>query len=194
MRTQPNGTTDSPAALPWREDYWELVSKRDRGADGDFYYSVETTGVYCRPSCPSRLAKPQNVRFYKSCADAERAGFRPCKRCRPDGVSAAQEQSARVARVCHLIEEADTVPSLEQLAENVGMTPFHLHRVFKATTGLTPRGYPVAHRSQRIRSRLQSKEGTITDAIYAAGYNSNGRFYGESQAVLGMTPSSFRSG
>jgi AraC family transcriptional regulator of adaptative response/methylated-DNA-[protein]-cysteine methyltransferase len=194
MRTQPNATTKFPAALPWREDYWELVSKRDRKADGDFYYSVETTGVYCRPSCPARLAKPQNVRFYKSCADAERAGFRACKRCRPDGVSPAEEQAARVARVCQAIEESDGVPTLEQLAEDVGMTPFHLHRVFKAVTGLTPKGYAVAQRSQRVRSRLQSGEGTITEAMYAAGYNSNGRFYGESQAILGMTPSSFRSG
>ncbi len=194
MPTQSNAAKVAPDALPWRDDYWELVSKRDRKADGAFYYSVETTGVYCRPSCPSRLAKPQNVRFHKSCADAERAGFRPCKRCRPDGTSPAEEQASMVARACQAIEQSDSVPTLEHLAEQVGMTPFHLHRVFKAATGLTPKGYAAARRSQRVRSQLLSGEGTITEAMYAAGYNSNGRFYGESQAILGMTPSTFRSG
>src|SRR5438309_1960935 len=102
MRTQVNSTQAPATALPWRDDYWELISKRDGKADGKFYYSVRTTGVYCRPSCPARLAKRENVRFYKTCADAEQAGFRPCKRCRPDGISPAQQQAAKVALVCQI--------------------------------------------------------------------------------------------
>ncbi|MFL6452359.1 MAG: bifunctional DNA-binding transcriptional regulator/O6-methylguanine-DNA methyltransferase Ada [Bryobacteraceae bacterium] len=194
VRTNTTEARPSPDALGWREDYWELLSKRDRSADGKFCYSVETTGVYCRPSCPARLAKRENVRFHRSCADAEKAGFRPCKRCKPNGMSVAQEQAAKVVRLCRMLEESDTIPSLEQLAKEAAMTPFHLHRVFKAATGLTPRSYAVAQRSERVRSRLLSQGETITDAIYSSGYNSNGRFYDESGAILGMTPSKFRNG
>ena len=194
MRTQLNTEALPSATLPWREEYWQIVSKRDRTADGSFYYSVETTGVYCRPSCPGRLAKRENVRFHQSCADAERAGFRACKRCNPNGTSPSEEQARKVAGVCRIIEESTDIPTLEHLAEKVGVTPFHLHRVFKSATGVTPRSYAVALRSKRVRSRLLSGKETITEAIYAAGYNSNGRFYDQSQAILGMTPSSFRTG
>jgi AraC family transcriptional regulator of adaptative response/methylated-DNA-[protein]-cysteine methyltransferase len=140
------------------------------------------------------MAKRENVRFHRSCADAERAGFRPCKRCKPNGKSVAEEHAAKVARLCRILEESDTVPSLEELAAEAGMTPFHLHRVFKTITGLTPKNYAVAQRSQRVRSRLLSDSVTITEAIYGAGYNSSARFYEQSPAILGMTPSKFRNG
>ncbi|MFL6417084.1 MAG: bifunctional DNA-binding transcriptional regulator/O6-methylguanine-DNA methyltransferase Ada [Bryobacteraceae bacterium] len=181
-------------ALAWQEEYWELVSKRDRNADGSFYYSVKTTGVYCRPSCSARLAKRENVGFFRTCADAEQAGFRPCARCKPNGASVAEERGAKVARVCELIQASHEIPSLEQLAASVEMSPFHLHRVFRTAMGLTPKQYALAQRSQRIRSRLQSGDETITEAIYGSGYNSNGRFYHQVQTILGMTPSKFRNG
>lgn len=176
------------------EDRWEIVARRDRSADGQFYYSVETTGVYCRPSCPARLAKPENVRFHQSCEDAERAGFRPCKRCKPGQPSLPEEQTAKIGQACRMIETAETAPALSQLAESVGMTAHHFHRIFKAVTGVTPKGYAVARRSARVRDRLSSQSETITEAIYGAGYNSNGPFYEIAGQILGMTPTAYRKG
>src|SRR5438445_9146224 len=117
---------------------WAAVAGRDPRADGVFYYSVRTTGVYCRPSCAARLARRENVRFHLTCTDAERAGFRPCKRCRPNEAPLAERQTAAVAKACRLIEEADDLPRLDTLADAVGMSRFHFHRLFKAVTGLTP--------------------------------------------------------
>ena len=176
-----------------RDPRWASVVARAAAADGTFYYSVRTTGVYCRPSCPSRLARPENVRFHATREGAERAGFRPCKRCRPDQPSLLADQAARVTRVCRLIEASQVVPRLEELANQAGMSPFHFHRVFKGITGLTPRAYAAAHRGERVRAEL-GRAGTVSAAIYDAGYNSNARFYGESERVLGMTPTSYRRG
>jgi AraC family transcriptional regulator of adaptative response/methylated-DNA-[protein]-cysteine methyltransferase len=181
------------AAATESDPRWASVLARSPAADGMFLYSVRTTGVYCRPSCPARLAKPENVRFHSTREDAEHAGFRPCKRCKPDQPSLAEQHGAKVTQACRLIETAPTVPGLEELAAHVGMSPFHFHRVFKATTGLTPRAYAAAHRGQRVRKEL-GRTGTVTAAIYESGYSSNGRFYGESQQVLGMTPTKYRAG
>jgi AraC family transcriptional regulator of adaptative response/methylated-DNA-[protein]-cysteine methyltransferase len=167
--------------------------RRDRRSDGLFYYSVRTTGVYCRPSCAARLARRENVRFHSTCEDAERAGFRPCQRCRPAGPSRGDERAAAVARACRLIEAADVPPSLDALARAAGMSRFHFHRVFKAITGITPRAYAAAHRGRRVRDEL-TRGGTVTDAIYGAGFNSSGRFYAAAAGVLGMRPTSFQSG
>lgn len=172
---------------------WRAVQRRDRAADGTFVYSVRTTGVYCRPSCPARLPRRQNVTFHRTCADAERAGFRPCKRCRPDEAALDQAHANAVARACRLIEEAEEAPSLEKLAQAVGMSRFHFHRVFKAITGVTPKAYAAAHRAKRVREELASRD-TVTEAIYGAGFNSNGRFYAAASGLLGMTPTQFRSG
>ena len=180
----------SPAASDPR---WASVVARDAQADGRFYYSVKTTGVYCRPSCAARLARPENVRFHASCAEAEREGFRPCKRCKPNQPSLVDRHAAKVAEACRLIETLDELPGLAQLADSAGLSVYHFHRVFKAITGLTPKRYAAAHRAQRMRSEL-GKGGTVTNAIYDAGYNSNGRFYATSGEVLGMTPSSYRAG
>jgi AraC family transcriptional regulator of adaptative response/methylated-DNA-[protein]-cysteine methyltransferase len=175
------------------ENRWQAVTSRDAAADGAFVYSVRTTGVYCRPTCPARLAKRENVRFHATCQEAEAAGFRACKRCKPRGESPAERQAAVVARACRLIEEAEAIPNLDDLAESVGMSSYHFHRVFKAYTGLTPRKYAAAHRSRRVRNEL-TERGTVTEAIYGAGFNSNSRFYESSSEVLGMTPTTFRAG
>ena len=172
---------------------WASVVARDPKADGKFYYSVETTGVYCRPSCAARLARPENVRFHATCKDAEKAGFRPCKRCKPNEISPAEQHAAKIAAACRLIEKSEEAPGLEQLAKHAGLSTYYFHRVFKAVTGLTPKDYAAAHRAKRVRSKL-GKSGTVTQAIYDAGYNSSGRFYEASNEVLGMTPSNYRAG
>jgi AraC family transcriptional regulator of adaptative response/methylated-DNA-[protein]-cysteine methyltransferase len=181
------------AALPTAADpRWPRIVARDRTADGAFYYSVATTGVYCRPSCPSRAANPANVTIHDSLADARATGARPCRRCDPDGEAAA-ETAALIARTCRTIETAERTPALADLAAAAGLSPGHFHRLFKAATGLTPRGYAAAHRADRVRAELR-EGGTVTQAIYAAGFGSNGRFYAASPALLGMTPSRYRAG
>jgi AraC family transcriptional regulator of adaptative response/methylated-DNA-[protein]-cysteine methyltransferase len=172
---------------------WAAVMRRDPQADGQFYYAVRTTGVYCRPSCPSRHALRDNVTFHESPAAAEEAGYRPCKRCHPNEARIATKHGAAVAKACRLIEAADELPSLETLANAAGMSQFHFHRVFKAATGVTPKAYAAAHRTRRVREELPRSE-TVTDAIYNAGFNSAGRFYATSASVLGMTPTTYRAG
>jgi AraC family transcriptional regulator, regulatory protein of adaptative response / methylated-DNA-[protein]-cysteine methyltransferase len=172
---------------------WAAVVARDRGADGTFYYSVATTGVYCRPSCGSRRPNPRNVRFYETTAEAARAGFRPCRRCRPDRPPLEQVHAARVAEACRLIETAEKTPALAALAKRAGLSPYHFHRVFKATTGVTPKAYAAAHRAKRVRDELTGSR-TVTEAIYDAGFNSASRFYETSGQFLGMTPTDFRAG
>jgi AraC family transcriptional regulator of adaptative response/methylated-DNA-[protein]-cysteine methyltransferase len=172
---------------------WAALVRRDATADGKFYYSVKTTGVYCRPSCAARLARPENVQFHVTCEDAEKAGFRACKRCRPDQPGIAEQTAEKIAKACRLIESSEEAPSLKTLAAYVAMSTFHFHRTFKAVTGLTPTGYASAHRNERMRVSLE-RSNTVTDAIYEAGFNSSGRFYENSTQVLGMTPSTFREG
>jgi AraC family transcriptional regulator of adaptative response/methylated-DNA-[protein]-cysteine methyltransferase len=172
---------------------WTAVVARDRRADGSFYYSVETTGVYCKPSCAARLPRRENVRFYVNCEEAERAGFRPCKRCKPNEADLATRRAEIVATACRLIESADEPLKLDHLANAASLSVSYFHRLFRAITGLTPKQYSSAHRAKRLRGELE-KSDSVTDAIYAAGYGSSGRFYGGSDQILGMTPSSFRDG
>jgi AraC family transcriptional regulator of adaptative response/methylated-DNA-[protein]-cysteine methyltransferase len=172
---------------------WNALVHRDPNADGTFYYSVKTTGVYCRPSCAARLARRENVQFHDSCESAERAGFRACKRCRPNGQALSEQYGAKVAAACHTIEKAEELPGLNALAKAAGMSRFHFHRVFTKIAGLTPKAYAIAHRAERMRKELP-KRNTVTEAIYEAGFNSNSRFYAESSEMLGMTPKSFRDG
>ena len=181
------------AAATERDPRWASVIARSSEADGTFFYSVRTTGVYCRPSCAARVARPENVRFHPTRQDAEQAGFRPCRRCKPDQPSLIDQHAAMVTEACRLIEASQSVPTLEELANHAGVSGFHLHRVFKAITGVTPREYAAAHRGERVRKEL-GRSGSVTAAIYQSGYNSNGRFYGESQQVLGMTPTIYRAG
>src|ERR1700719_4886890 len=172
---------------------WARIVARDRTADGHLWYSVLTTGVYCRPSCPSRSANPENVQLHDTVEEARATGFRPCKRCRPDGLSVDAENVAIVARACRLIEQSEEEPSLTDLAEAVGRSPSYFHRRFKAVTGLTPKGYAAAHRAAKVREGLASGN-SVTEAIYDAGFNSSGRFYEKSTGMLGMTPSQYRAG
>jgi AraC family transcriptional regulator of adaptative response/methylated-DNA-[protein]-cysteine methyltransferase len=186
-------TRAAGAARTIDDPRWKAVVARDRNADGQFFYSVRTTGVYCRPSCAARKAKPENVAFHATPGDAERAGFRACKRCRPDRLSLPAPHAALVSELCRFIETADRVPTLAQLARRAGVSPHHLHRIFRAVAGVTPRAYAAAHRGRRVRDAL-TEAATVTDAIYDAGYGSNGRFYDKSNEVLGMTPTRYRAG
>lgn len=193
MIDMPTSSKQLRAAATLRDPRWAAVLAHDATADGKFVYAVKTTGVYCRPSCKARPARPENVSFHATCADAERAGFRPCRRCRPGLASLAQQQAAMVANACRAIEQAETAPSLATLARHAGLSAFHFHRVFKTATGVTPKAYAAAQRAQRVRGALARGE-RVTDALFAAGYNSSGRFYEQSNAVLGMTPSTYRAG
>jgi len=175
------------------DERWKAVERRDRAADGVFFYSVRTTGVYCRPSCAARLPRPENVSFHASPAAAEKAGFRPCRRCRPNEPVLAERQARLVAKACRLIERSDEMPSLDALAKSAGLSRYHFHRVFKALTGVTPKAYAAANRARRVRTALSGR-GSVTAAIYGAGFNSSGRFYAASSGLLGMTPTDFRAG
>jgi len=172
---------------------WNAVIRRDPNADGVFYYSVKTTGVYCRPSCMARRAHRENVQFHNSWEAAERAGFRACKRCQPNGPTSFQQYAAKVAAACRIIEAAEELPSLDALARAAAMGRFHFHRVFTKITGLTPKAYATAQRAERMRKTLPNRD-TVTEAIYEAGFNSNSRFYAASLQMLGMTPKNFRRG
>jgi AraC family transcriptional regulator of adaptative response/methylated-DNA-[protein]-cysteine methyltransferase len=175
------------------EARWEAVMARDATFDGAFYFSVATTGIYCRPSCPARRPKRAHVRFHESTAEAERAGFRPCKRCKPDQRSLFQLHAGKVAEACRLIEAAEDEPKLDHLAREAALSPYHFHRIFKSVLGVTPKAYAIAHRHKRVRAEL-GKAATVTEAIYDSGFNSGGRFYATASEVLGMTPNEFRSG
>jgi len=172
---------------------WARIVARDRTADGVFWYSVSTTGIYCRPSCASKIANPGNVRLHDTLEQAQETGFRPCKRCHPEGLSLEVQSAAVIAQACRLIEQSAAAPSLNELAEAVALSPSHFHRLFKSITGLTPKAYAAAQRTARVRKKLSAGQ-TVTEAIYDAGFNSNGRFYENSHAMLGMTPTQFRAG
>lgn len=176
-----------------RDTMWRAVVNRDAAFDGRLFYGVITTGVYCRPSCAARLPRRENVRFFDTVEEAERAGFRACKRCRPDGQSPDGRRAEIVARACRIIESAEQPPTLAALATAVGLSPYHLHRLFKKTMGLTPKAYAKAGREARVRAGVRTGN-SVTQAIFDAGYNSSGRFYEHATEVLGMKPSSRRAG
>ncbi|MFO0852524.1 MAG: bifunctional DNA-binding transcriptional regulator/O6-methylguanine-DNA methyltransferase Ada [Gemmataceae bacterium] len=191
-RTVSPSSSHPDAGFAGDDTRWQAVVRRDRAADGAFVYSVATTGVYCRPSCPSRRANRANVRFHPTGDEAKRAGFRPCRRCRPDAPPGDRHGDA-VARACRLIDTATEAPSLADLAAAVGLSPFHFHRVFKSATGVTPKAYAAVRRADRVRAGLAAGA-TVTEAVYAAGFNSNGRFYATAAGRLGMTPTAYRGG
>ena len=187
-----NTKTAQLAAATLNDPRWSAVVARDPAAEGTFFYSVKTTGIYCRPSCPSRPARPENVQFHLTAAHAERAGFRPCKRCQPDQPQMAEQHAALVTKLCRFIEKAEQTPSLHELAKHAGLSTYHLHRIYKSVIGVTPKAYAAAHRAFRVHTGLQ-RSNTVTEAIYDAGYNSNGHFYEKSNQILGMTPTNYRS-
>ena len=175
------------AAAITADPRWAALCARDPAAEGRFVYAVRSTGIYCRPGCPSRRPKPENVQFFADGEDAAAAGFRPCRRCRPEEAPLAQRQAAVVADLCRFIEAAETPPTLAQLAARAGLSPHHLHRLFQAHTGLTPGAYAKARRAERLRQNLAAGQG-VTEAAYGAGYNASSRLYSEAGRVLGMTP------
>jgi AraC family transcriptional regulator, regulatory protein of adaptative response / methylated-DNA-[protein]-cysteine methyltransferase len=181
-------------AYETEDDRWAAVQARDAAADGHFVYAVRTTGVYCQPSSTARLPKRENVEFFDSAAAAEAAGYRCSRRARADQTSAAAERAALVARACRLIEASEAPPQLDDLATEVGMSPFHFHRLFKAEIGLTPKAYSSAYRARKLREELSSPHASITHAIYDAGFNSNSRFYEASEQLLGMRARDYRAG
>lgn len=188
-------SNDAQSLLTAEDDpRWQAVLQRRESSDGRFVYAVKSTGVYCRPSCPSRGAKPENVVFFADGAAAAEAGFRPCKRCDPLGPSRAARAAALVARACRLIEDAEEPPALAALAAALGVSPHYFHRQFKSITGLTPRAYGAALRANRLRAGLAGASASVTQAIYDAGFNSSGRFYAASDGMLGMKASSYRKG
>lgn len=172
---------------------WSAVLARDPRADGQFVYAVKTTGIYCRPSSLARLPKPENVEFFDTAEQAQAAGYRPSKRAAADQTDVTAQHSALVATACRQIESAESLPSLKELAEVAGMSSFHFHRIFKAITGLTPKGYATGHRSRKVRERLEDGH-SVTDALYDAGFNSNSRFYESADNLLGMKPGDYRAG
>ena len=193
MITKSTDTLERATPTVADDPRWARIVARDKAADGRFWYSVSTTGVYCRPSCPSRVANPKNVQLHDTLESAKATGFRPCKRCNPDGPSIDSENATLVAKACRIIEESEEEPSLEKLADAIGRSPGYFHRTFKAATGLTPKEYAAAHRAKKVRQGLTSGN-TVTEAMYDAGFNSSGRFYEKSTDMLGMTPSQYRAG
>ncbi|MBC7793464.1 MAG: bifunctional DNA-binding transcriptional regulator/O6-methylguanine-DNA methyltransferase Ada, partial [Clostridia bacterium] len=169
---------------------WDAVRARK---DSPFYFAVRTTGIYCRPSCGARTAKRENVTFYETREDAERAGYRACRRCKPDAAPKSERDAALVAAACRTIAKAQTPPLLAALADEAGVSPHHFHRMFRAVTGLTPRAYANGLRGERVRDVLP-RSSTVTHAIYEAGFSGSGRFYATADNHLGMKPNRFRNG
>ncbi|MBD3880568.1 bifunctional DNA-binding transcriptional regulator/O6-methylguanine-DNA methyltransferase Ada [Phormidium tenue FACHB-886] len=172
---------------------WEALAQRAPQADGAFFYAVRTTGIYCRPGCSSRLPNQKNVLFFQTCADAEGAGFRPCKRCQPDAVSPRCQQVEAIVNVCKRIEAAEQPLSLKELAAETGFSQYHFHRLFKEVVGVTPKQYAAAQRAKRVRNQL-NPEASITQVIYEAGFGASSSFYEGATDMLGMTPTEYKQG
>ena len=173
------------------EECWAAVENRDARADGNFFYGVRTTGVYCRPGCASRRPLRTNTAFFETTAAAEAAGFRACKRCRPADDSAASRHLAAIEKACALLRTSESLPSLGELADAACVSRFHFHRVFKQITGVTPRDYARSHRLHRLGEKLDSGQ-PIAASIYASGFGSSSRAYEAAPAGLGMTPGARR--
>ncbi len=172
------------------DEAWAAFERRDRGWDGRIIGGVKTTGIYCRPSCPARRPKRENVEFFADGVAAHAAGYRACLRCLPDEVN---REEVALGKVFAVLEAAEEAPSLDALAAAVGYSPHHFHRLFKRATGVTPAAYYRSLRAKRAETALAGNA-RITDAIYDAGYSGPGRFYADAGSRLGMTPSAWRDG
>ena len=183
---RPSGMTDSADV----EEAWVAFERRDRSWDGRVIGAVRTTGIYCKPSCPARRPKREHVEFFGDAASARAAGYRACLRCRPDDTSRDREAVAKAVR---LIEQSEEVPNLTDLATEVGYAPHHFQRIFTRDVGVSPAAYARALRVNRAKDAL-GENGSVTDAIYEAGYSGPSRFYADAKERLGMTPSAWRDG
>ena len=172
---------------------WKAVVDREKSADGCFYYAVKTTGIFCRPSCSSKLPNRENVEYFLSCQDAQESGYRACKKCRPTGTTGKDEAEQKVIKACRIIEKSNPVPKLGDLAKEVGLSPYHFHRLFKKHVGVTPKQFASSHRSKRFRDSLKSSE-SITEAFYEAGYSSSSGVYNKNQDHLSMKPKEYKAG
>lgn len=172
---------------------WQAVENRDAEADGRFVFGVITTGIFCRPSCRARHPLRQNVRFWQDAAAALAAGFRPCKRCQPDKAPLHQQRVERIRKACELMEAREETMTLEALASEMAMSPYHFHRLFKSVTGLTPKAWQTARRNQRLRDALTHGD-AVTPALYQAGFGSGSSYYRDADSALGMTATQYRSG
>jgi AraC family transcriptional regulator of adaptative response/methylated-DNA-[protein]-cysteine methyltransferase len=177
-----------------RDEFWTAVLSKDRTYDGQFVFAVSSTHIYCRPSCPSRRPKRENVSFFALPAAAEKAGFRACLRCHPDDVQTKDPQVEMVQRVCRLIESSEGEPvTLDSLSEQVGVSSFHLQRTFKSIMGMSPSDYAETRRVNKFKQGVQAGE-KITSAMYDAGFGSSSRLYELASSQLGMTPATYGKG
>ncbi|WP_260863831.1 bifunctional DNA-binding transcriptional regulator/O6-methylguanine-DNA methyltransferase Ada [Citrobacter sp. Marseille-Q6884] len=174
------------------DDRWQSVLDRNTEADGQFVFAVHTTGIFCRPSCRAKHALRKNVSFFADAEQALAAGYRPCKRCQPDKASAQQQRLDKITRACKLLEQEIPL-TLDDLAQQVAMSPFHLHRLFKATTGMTPKAWQQSWRARRLRDALAKGE-PVTQAVLNAGFPDSSSYYRKADAALGMTAKQFRKG
>ncbi|HET6421060.1 MAG TPA: bifunctional DNA-binding transcriptional regulator/O6-methylguanine-DNA methyltransferase Ada [Geobacteraceae bacterium] len=189
MFSNHNGKNEDPVRL----SRWQALLRRERPAREEFVYGVTTTGVYCLPDCPSRLPNPRNVRFFDNCDQAEKAGFRPCKRCMPASPDRRNPRLRLIVEACKSIEESEYPLSLKQLADAAGLSVFYFQRLFKMTVGITPRQYHREKQMERMRDLLSA--GTpVTEALYNAGFASSSRFYENATEALGMRASRYRKG
>jgi AraC family transcriptional regulator of adaptative response/methylated-DNA-[protein]-cysteine methyltransferase len=200
MATEMALTSDRLAAIPPRsleaaDAYWTAVSERDKSFDGVIYYAVRSTGVYCQPSCPSRRPRRENIEFYTHPQHAERAGFRACRRCRPNEVRTTSAHVELVRNACRYVEQnLESSLTLEEIAHSAGVSGGFLHRTFKALTGITPRQYVEARRLNAFKLELRLNQRSVTDAIYEAGYGSSSRLYERASEFIGMSPRQYRTG
>ena len=175
------------------DERWLAVSCRDKAQDGEFVYAVRSTGIYCRPSCPSRAAKRENVEYFDTTHAAQASGYRPCLRCKPDNMPLEQLQNDRVLAACRAMESSEGEPGLSDLAARAGLNPHHFHRLFKRVTGVTPKAYFRAVRNRRLQAVLPGSV-NVTDALFDAGYNAASRFYETDAKDLGMSARAYRDG
>lgn len=174
-----------------QEEYWQAICNRDTSYDGVFVFAVKTTGIYCRPSCPARRAKRENVVFFNLNKEAEAAGFRACLRCQPKALSQQQRQSHLIEKACDLIAQSETTPRLHDLADAVSLSPYYFQRLFKRHLGMTPKQYSNALQDKRVRSVLPMSK-TITQAVYESGFEQPSQFYKRALEILGMSPSDYK--
>lgn len=195
MANAPSPTARRPAAAATvtpDDPRWVAVVQRDTRADGVFVYAVKTTGIYCRPACSSRKPRLDNVELFPGAKDAERAGYRACKRCHPRHATVDDPDVNVVVELCRVLAQSEQVPKLDELAKRAGWSVSHTQRTFRRVTGVTPTRFAAGIRSDRVRAALSSGA-TVTGAILAAGYGSSSRFYEKSTQLLGMTPTQYRA-